>query len=107
MSVCGTRLLCFDCVTGTICESRTEIPKLAMKRFGQCSIELCHQNVSSVSFRQKRVHSRDVLKYFKRAVQLGRRKGYVNLPIKIFFAKEIKKRKFYQHLICMCKREVN
>ena len=25
MSVCGTRLLCFDCVTGTICESWTEI----------------------------------------------------------------------------------
>ena len=24
MSVCGTRLLCFDCVTGTICESRTD-----------------------------------------------------------------------------------
>ena len=27
----------------------SQIPKLAMKRFGQCSIELCHQNVSSVS----------------------------------------------------------
>ena len=125
MRLCGTRLLCFDCVTGTICEEETwllrfpswqwsdlanvlsscviktwalflsqrkiqirnpnpkkfvclfvteeiqksicpkklsYVPKLALKRFGHCSIELCHQNLSSVSLRKKNSNKKSKFK---------------------------------------------